>query len=311
MKSAFQLALCSGILFFAAAVSPHAQVPSGTAAPKFRSSVDIVTIQASVHDTRGRPVSGLRSEDFEVWDNGQLKRLIDLRSDRQAPVSLAILVDVSGSMRLAASRDMARLAYESILGQLREGRDEVALFTFDSALDTRRHFTKNVASLRGALDQFEPYGTTALYDATAAAAKHLAARSGARKAVIILTDGIDTASKLTPAQVSGIASSIDVPVSILATVSSEDERAAMERLRRSSESQAADLRDLADWSGGELLFASTPDQIAPTVSRVIAELRQQYVLAIEAAHAREWRRLSIRVKGRSASVKARGWYFGG
>lgn len=310
MTRAFQrVALCVGIFCGVAADGLLAQQADNQAPPKFKSAVDIVTIQASVRDSRGRPVSGLKPEDFEVRDNGQLRPLVSLRADQQAPVSVAILVDVSGSMR--GNRDMARLAYESILAQMQQGRDEVALFTFDSSLDARRHFTKNVASLSGALDHFDAYGTTALYDATAAAAKRLAARSGARKSVIILTDGIDTASKLTPEQVSGLASSIDVPVSIVATVSSADERVTLERLRRSAESRTADLRDLADWSGGQLVFASAPNEVAPTVSKLIRELRQQYVIAIEAATAREWRRLDIRVKSRTATVKARGWYFGG
>ncbi len=293
------------------AIPLNAQVPGEGAPPRFRSALDVVTIQASVRDTRGRTLSGLRADDFEVRDNGQLRQVLSLRSDRQSPVSLAILVDFSGSMRLGGSRDMARLAYESILAQLQDRRDEVALFTFDSSLHARREFTTRMASLEGALDNLEPFGTTALYDAAAAAARRLAARSAAHKAVIVLTDGIDTTSTLTAAQVSGLASSIDVPVSIVATVSSVDERLATERSRRSAHSETADLRDLAEWTGGQLVFASTPGETAVAVSKLISELRQQYVIAIEAANAREWRRLDVRVKRRSAMVKARSGYFGG
>jgi len=313
MKRAFrQLALCLCALVASAALIPlHAQQAGESAPPKFRSSLDVVTIQASVRDTRGRTVSGLRPDDFEVRDNGELRRVVSLRSEQYAPVSVAVLVDVSGSMRLAGSREMARLAYELLLAQLQNRRDEVALFSFDSSLDVRQEFTTHVTSLSGALNDLTAFGTTALYDAAAASAKRVAARSGTNKAVIILTDGIDTSSKLTAPEVSGIASSIDVPVFVIATVSSTDQRLALERMRRSAQSDEADLRDLADWTGGQLLFASTIDETVSATSKLISELRQQYVLAIEAANAHEWRRLDVRVKRRSATVKARSGYYGG
>lgn len=298
-------------VFIGAALTLHAQVPGESALPKFRSSLDMVTIQASVRDTRGRTLGGLRPEDFEIRDNGEVRQIMSLRSDRQSPVSIAVLADVSGSMRLAGSREMARLAYESVLAELRPQRDEAALFTFDSSLDVRHDFTTRVASLAGALNDLNAYGTTALYDAAAAAAKRVAARSATHKALIILTDGIDTSSKMTAVQVSGLASSIDVPVYVIATVSSTDQRLALERMRRAGPSDEADLRDLADWTGGQFVFASSIDETTSTVAGLIAELRQQYVIAIEAANAREWRRLDVRVKRRSAMVKARSGYFGG
>jgi VWFA-related protein len=312
MKRAWRLAGYLSVLGSAAIMIPlHAQQAGEGASPKFRSSTDMVTIQASVRDTRGRALSGLRAEDFEVRDNGELRRIVSLRSDRQSPVSVAILVDFSGSMRLPASREMARFAYEAILIQLQEGRDEAALFTFDSALDVREGFTKEFASLRGALSDFRSFGTTALYDAAAAAAKEVAARSATHKALIILTDGIDTSSKLTPEQVSGIASSIDVPVCIVATGSPTDRQMLMERLTRSAYSETADLGDLADWTGGQLMFASSFEETATAVTNLVSDLRQQYVIAIEAANTREWRRLDVRVKKKSATVKARSGYFGG
>src|SRR5262245_58834752 len=94
----------------------------------FRSAVDLVTIQASVRDGRGRVVSGLTTRDFEVRDNGELRPILSLRADRESPLSLAILVDMSGSMRVGPKIAMARQAYEAILAQLRQGQDEVGLF---------------------------------------------------------------------------------------------------------------------------------------------------------------------------------------
>ena len=312
MRTTLQrLVIGIGIIGGLAAVSPSAQEPTSQSAQTFRSALDVVTIQASVRDARGRTVSGLTTTDFEVRDNGQLRPILSLRSDRQSPLSLAILVDMSGSMKIGAKIAMARQAYDSILSQLHQGQDEVALFTFDSSLHERQDFTHDLATLKGALTDFEPFGTTSLFDATAAAARRLAARSATHKAIIVLTDGIDTSSAMTAREVSGLASSIDVPVFVVATVPSLDQRLMLETSERSAPSNAADLRDLAEWTGGQFVFASTFVETVVAASGLIGGLRLQYVLAIEAASGREWRRLDVRVRRPSTSVKARSGYFAG
>ncbi len=288
-----------------------AQAPADKPAKTFHASADVVSIQASVKDKRGRPVAGLTTTDFEVRDNGQPSSILSLRSDRRSPVSIAILVDMSGSMRVGSKIAMVRQSFDSILSQLREDQDELALFTFDTELHERQPFTTEMSRLKGALDDFKAFGATSLYDATDATARRLARRPAAHKAIIILTDGIDTSSKLTAPEVSGLASSIDVPVYIIATVANPDRVQLMEAGERSTPSEGADLRDLSDWTGGHLVFASSLAQSVIAAASLLDELRQQYVLAIEAASTPEWRRLEVRVKRSSASVKARSGYFGG
>jgi VWFA-related protein len=306
-----RLGIAIGIMSGPWVMAPSAQEAPSHAQETFRAAVDIVTIQASVRDARGRVMSGLTTTDFEVRDNGQLRPLLSLRSDRQSPLSVAILVDMSGSMRIGSKIAMARQAYDSVLSQLHAGHDEVALFAFDASLHQRQDFTRDVSKLRGALSDFEPFGTTSLYDATAATARRLAARSATHKAIIVLTDGMDTSSTLSARDVSGLASSIDVPVYVVATVPSLDQRLIMEASERSAPSKAADMRDLAEWTGGQFMFASTLVETVAAASSLIDELRQQYVLAIEAANLREWRRIDVRVKRPSATVKARSGYFAG
>jgi Mg-chelatase subunit ChlD len=191
------------------------QAPIDRSQQTIRSSLDLVSIQASVRDKRGRPLNSLTTADFEIRDNGSLKPILSMRSDRRSPVSLAILVDMSGSMSVGRKIAMARQAFYTLLSQLRDGEDEIALFTFDAAIHERHTFTTNLARLKGALDDFQPFGTTSLYDATATTARRLAERSATHKAIIVLTDGIDTSSTLTAPEVSGLASSIDVPVYIV------------------------------------------------------------------------------------------------
>lgn len=285
------------------------QAPIDEARPRFRSSADLVSIQTSVKDRRGRPLGGLTPADFEVRDNGQVRPVISLRSDRRSPVSVAVLLDLSGSMS-GSKMMMARQVFGGLLAQLRDGEDEVALFTFDAGLEERRGFTSDLGQLSGALHELQPFGSTSLFDATAATARQLAGRSAAHKAIIILTDGVDTSSRLTAPEVSGLASSIDVPVFVIATMPAIDHDAQIASPARTA--ATADLRDLAEWTGGRMLFATNFLTTAASAASLVDELRQQYVLAIEAADVNEWRRLEVRVvKDRNVTVKARSGYFGG
>jgi VWFA-related protein len=289
----------------------HAQAPSQAEPITFRSSVDVVTIQTSVRDGRGRVVQGLTPADFEVRDNGELRPVLTIRSDARSPLSLAILVDMSGSMRVGPKIAMARQAYDSLLAQLHDGEDEVGLYTFDSSLHERHPLTSDLGALKNGLADFEPFGNTSLYDATAATARQLSERTAARKAVIVLTDGTDTSSEMTAEEVSSLASSIDVPVYVLATMPSLDQRAAAESGDGRRHGDVADLRDLAEWTGGRFNFARTFVETVTVAAGLVDELRQQYVLAIEAGSGSAWRRLDVRVKHPSATVKARTGYFGG
>jgi Ca-activated chloride channel family protein len=147
------LVIAAVMLTGAAGASVRAQLPQSPVehvAETFRSTVDVVTIQASVRDGRGRSLQGLTTSDFEVRDNGQVRPLLSFGSDGQAPVSLAILVDMSGSMRIGSKIAMARRAFDAVLSGLRERDDEAAVFTFDSALHERRGFTGEVATLQDA-----------------------------------------------------------------------------------------------------------------------------------------------------------------
>lgn len=276
----------------------------------FRSAIDVVSIQATVRDSRGRMVHGLTAADFEVLDNGQRRPIIELRSDQESPLSVAILVDMSGSMRMSAKIDMVRQAYDSVLVQLTSGRDEAGVFTFDSSLHERIGFTDDIKTLKSALTDFQPFGSTSLYDAVAETARHVTARTSTHRAIVVLTDGIDTSSSLTAGEVSGLASAIDVPVYVVATVAALDQRQMLEAVQRPVASDTADLRDLAEWTGGRLVVVSTFTESVTLATSIVQELRQQYVLAIEAAPERQWRRLEVRVKHPSATVKSRSGYFG-
>lgn len=287
----------------------------GAPAAKFRSAVDVVSVTAIVRDRKGRFVRDLDREDFTVVEAGQAKPILDFRAESDGPVKLAVLVDISGSMRLGSKAVDAQQAAKQIFSALRP-QDEAALFTFDTRLDRVRDFTSNPDSLEAALDDVQPpYGQTSLYDAVAETARAVAGErreSGPapqRRAVVLLTDGVDTGSRLTPAQVSQISGSIDVPVYVLAVVAAvDDPREAPEGLAATATSG---LGNFARGTGGELFTASAPAHASVAARRIVDELRHQYVLAFAASASSGWRPVEVRARDRAHIVRARAGYSGG
>jgi Ca-activated chloride channel homolog len=288
-----------------------AQNPATPAQPTFRSGVDLVTVTATVRDRKGRLVTGLEAGDFEVLDHGQARKIVDFRAE-PSPVSLAILFDISGSMRIADRMLAGKFAAHHVLSWLEQGRDEAALFTFDSRLHEVAPFTVDTRTLQGALGEVDPFGATSLHDAIAEAAKRVATRTGRRRAVVVITDGIDNGSGYTPAQVSGIASAIDVPVYILATVLPIDHVGRQGALPRAEvESSDGTIENLAQWTGGAFFYVSTPSDTSHASRQVLDELRMHYVLAFEPAGTRGWRPLEIRTRNKDHVVRARSGYMAG
>lgn len=279
----------------------------------FKSSVNLVPISASVRDRHGKLVTKLSANDFEVFDKGERRKIVDFQVDGNAELSLAVLVDVSGSMRIGGKLAIASDVLNSLSLGLRDGRDEIALFTFDDGLEQQQPFTRHPAQVRNAIASAEPFGTTSLYDAIAQTAKQLAARPAPRRAIVVVTDGIDTSSRMKPAEVSAIAASIDVPVYVVVAVPPAD-RAAYQANTEVRTAQAVqvtgDVGDLARWTGGDLVSVTTATDAALRISDVLGELRQQYLIAIESSADLEWRPLDLHVRDRSLRVRARSGYFG-
>lgn len=314
------------VVFAALAALPartSAQAPADPGstgqAPRFKSSVDVVSVAAVVRDRRGRFVNDLSREDFQVVESGVQRKILDFRAEADGPVKVALLLDISGSMRVGTRAEEARQAARHVFASLR-ATDHAAVFTFDTGLDQVSGFTSDRAQLDAALDTTQkPYGQTSLYDATARIARVVAEESRSvnglpqRAAVVVITDGIDTRSQLTAEQVAGIASEIDVPVYIVAVLAKIDdprERAEEEEAEDSDGIPASRLQELARRTGGELFMSSAPAHASVAAREILGELRHQYVLAFEASTRPGWRPLEVRAKDGHV-VRARSGYTAG
>jgi VWFA-related protein len=190
--SGLAAALAAALL---AASASHAQEPQEQAQSfRFRSAVELVNVNATVTDASGHFVSGLRKEDFRVYEDERPQTITHFSSER-VPVSLGIVLDASGSMegeKMAA----ARRALNRFLFDLLGPDDEIFLYRFDADPDLVQGWTTDRRRVSDALARIRPAGGTALYDAVAAAVP--LARSGRhrKKALVIISDGNDTSSTI-------------------------------------------------------------------------------------------------------------------
>jgi len=289
-----------------------ANAQSAATAPTFRAGVDLVPVTAVVRDGRGRTLLGLQARDFVVLERGHPRRIADFKAGDQGPVSLAILMDTSGSMRVGRQLQASRDAVEHVLSWVDASTDEIGLFSFDQTLRLEVPFTRDPARIRDGVARLDGMGTTSLYDAIALTAKALDRRPTSRRAVIVVTDGMDTSSTLTAAQVSGLASAIDVPVYVIALLSPLDHPGTDYAVPSSIGSVVStQLTDLCVWTGGDLMMASAPAHVSAAVRDLLTQLRHQYVLTFEAAPKAGWYDLEVRVQQKDAVVRARSGYFAG
>ena len=291
-----------------------AEQPGQEGQAKFRSSIDLVSVTAIVRDRKGRFVRDLNVKDFVVAEAGQPRRILDFRAATDGPIRIALVYDVSGSMRVGSRAVDARQAARHLFAALRPS-DEAALFEFDTRLQRVTPFTSNFSGIEAALDHIDPpYGQTSLYDAVAETARVISEETQGtggkvptRTAVVVLTDGVDTRSLLKPEQVSGIASSIDLPVYFLAVMASVDDP----RYTVTTNQLESGLGSLARLTGGELFTASAPAHASIAARQIVDELRHQYVLAFEASARPGWRPLEVRARDKDLIVRARAGYTAG
>jgi Ca-activated chloride channel family protein len=277
----------------------------------FSSGVEAVTVSIAVRSRSGRVVSDLTEADFTILDSGE-PVAIETFYAAEGPISLAILLDISGSMAVGGNMDRAREAVAVTARNLQDEIDEAALFTFDSELREVVSFTHDLAHVHEVSLEGRPWGKTSLYDAIAQTATAVSRRANQHRALLVITDGEDTGSKLTPAQVSGIASSIDVPVYLLTVSTPIDHTGGQFEAHGEARARTtATLLELAQWTGGDMRLASTPAHLVTGIRDVLAELRHRYVVSFEPGERPGWHPIEIRTRKGDLVVRARGGYVSG
>jgi VWFA-related protein len=163
---------------------------------RFRSTTELINVTATVTDASGRFAAQLRKEDFVVREDGQRQQISHFSSER-VPVSLGIVLDVSGSMAGEKFR-AAQSALDRFMYDLLAPEDEVFILSFSDQTDLVSNWTTDRQRLANGLRSIRPRGGTALYDAVAEAVPMAQGGRHKKKAVLVISDGNDTDSR-TPA----------------------------------------------------------------------------------------------------------------
>jgi Ca-activated chloride channel family protein len=206
-------------------------------------------------------------------------------------------MDASGSMSTKMAR--ARETADALVNGLKPGNDEVAFYAFDTSLREIRSFSK-AFSTDGTWDSTTAYGATSLWDAIAETAKRISDRQR-RRAVVVITDGVDSASTMKPSDVSALASSLDVPVYMLVIGFTLDEEGRQTPLR-------GPMADLAAWTGGDSLAVLDTPTVLSATAQVLSELHHQYIVAFEPDTEPGWHALLLRARKPGLFVRTRSGY---
>ncbi len=258
-------------------------------APVFRSSVDVVRVDALALDGR-RPVAGLRAEEFEVLDNGVPQRVAV--SPSSEGVNVVLLLDVSGSVVGERFTHLVAAA-RALVGALRR-QDQFSLLTFSHRLSWPARWTADTAEIVGKLPQADPGGRTALYDAVYAGLSVAASHSVGRTLLLVFTDGLDNSSWLTSGQLLG---ALQRSSSVLYVVTPPD--------------MQTPLGGMASKTGGERYSANADKWLAGVFVRVLDVFRSGYLLTYSpegVPRGDGWHTLTVRLRGGKGQVRARTGY---
>ncbi len=238
-------------------------------APTFRVDVKLVNVFVTVTDTHGAPVSGLKKDDFKVFEDGNPENIAVFNRESELPLSIVLGVDTSLSTRkdLKLELEAAREFVHSLLRPV----DSLALYQFAEETEELVPFTSDINRIDRGLRRAHIGSATAMYDAIFLASRALSRRQG-RKVMVVITDGGDTYSRvdyaeaLRAAQIADaiVYSIIDVPIEASAGRNTGGEHA---------------LIQLATDTGGKYFYSDSPEGLMRAFRQVSEELRTQYLLA--------------------------------
>lgn len=273
-------------------------------------SVNYVMIPFTALGANGVPITDLRQRDVKLLVDGVPVRTDLFERSMNAPVSFSIIIDGSGSMALAGKMEAARAGIQTLVGSARPG-DEFALFMFDNR---RVHdlvpFTSEGAAILRGLESVRPYGKTAFFDAIAAMPAKTEEAKNPTRAIILVSDGIDNASRLTKLQLAAKLEGVSIPIYALAP---RDPKLPRPKGPVSETLTDLDvLEEVAASTGGKLFVGNKPQHFASAVMALDRALRAQYLIGFPPTGTGtvKYRRISLETAARVRSVRVRAGYKG-
>ena len=305
-RAGLTLTTAVAALWLATSVSRAQQPPLASppsARPHFRSAVRLTTVTATVTDAEGRLVAGLPRERFEVFEDGRPQDITQFTSDR-VPVSLGILLDASDSMYGRRMAD-ARGAIDRFVAERLGADDEYALTVFNHQQQVLTGWTADRSLALSTLGPVRPWGSTAMYDAIMAAIPMADDRHKPRAALLVVSDGADTASDVALRDLRRALRRSDVFVYAIG-IDSKDRRAINAAVN------PAALAEITDQSGGRTRIVHDSTEVTEALSAIADELNSQYLIGYATTRPpdSQFHSIRVRVTDGTFKVRARDGYVG-
>jgi len=273
---------------------------------------DRVLLSATAVDGKGRPVRDLKSSEFRIFEEGKPQPLAHFTTARDLRARVLLLVDASGSMNQELKTTSSRMAAWQVMAALGP-EDETALAGFDSEYWGIVQFTKDRERVKKGLEDVVPFGSTALHDALDKAARDIAAHGEGRRAVVVITDGIDTSSQKKAEDVIARSRALDVPIYAVSVVSPLDDPQSKQFVGKESAGVAARgseiLARYAALSGGAAFAVSDFGALRQAAAQIANELKTQYRLGYDPpVGPPRFRRVQVKTTRKGVVVRTRSGY---
>jgi VWFA-related protein len=261
--------------------------------------VQLVELPVAVMDRNGRVVTGLRKEDFQVFED-RVAQEITLFKQEDVPVSLGLVIDNSGSMRNKRERvNRAALTF------VRESnpQDETFIVNFDNDVYLEQDFTSDIDDLIRVLGALDTRGETALYDAVYLSVEHLRRGAKDKKALLLVSDGEDNRSAYSIEKVVEGLRKSRVTLYAVGLLDENDRGGRFLRRSRSARARQALLK-FAAASGGQAYFPESLNEIEDLCRRIAHDLRNQYTIGYSPSNKKldgSWRNVTIKLNTRAVS----------
>ena len=272
------------------------QQPPITDSKLFQSGIEITSVIATVTDKDGRLVPDLPQDAFEVFEDG-IRQTVTQFTRERVPIGLGLLLDVSDSMYGRRIHD-AHAAVERFLFELLDPADEFFLLTFNHAPKPLTGWTRTHEDVQHALAAIRPSGGTAIYDAIVDALPLIAHRSRQRAALLVISDGADTASTANLRDVRSALLRSDAFVYAIA-IDSPDRTPINTRVN------AQALREITSESGGRTEVVQNSSDLDDATARIAEELNSQYMLGFTSPRGADGQYHSLRVRVTSGEYRVR------
>ncbi len=265
-----------------------------------RIDVRLVQLAVVVTDAGGKPVPGLPKDVFQVRQDGEPQEIAAFENAGELPLTLALAIDSSASMFLKLP--VVRKAVSTLLENGLTDRDRAMLINFDSKPKLVRPVTRDLAAVEAALEQLQPDGGTALWDAITYSLGQLRGING-RKALVVYSDGIDEAEHATYPVCLRAARESGIPIYLI-VANPREERG--EDGGFMTEPASAKFQRLAEAGGGQVYFIHPNEDLAAVYGQILSELRSQYTVAFypkDSAPPAAWSKIDVEVTGKGLTAR--------